>query len=113
MEQLLRVAGDYVGNVYVLSRSRGSHGARERVGRVLGSGLFDLVRRQYPESLRKVRIWGGGAPHLRWVREELGVGAGETGGCDVMWASACGGGEGGRLGLVDPSTPRTPRTPRT
>lgn len=55
LEQLLRVAGAHVSHVYVLARSRDGRGPRERVGRVLGSGLFHLVRRQHPESLRKVR----------------------------------------------------------
>ncbi|GLC35753.1 Fatty acyl-CoA reductase 2 [Pleodorina starrii] len=59
LEQILRVAGDTVGSVYVLSRTRGGRGARERVGRVIGSGLFDLVRRQYADTLRKIVVLDG------------------------------------------------------
>ncbi|EFJ52016.1 hypothetical protein VOLCADRAFT_87122 [Volvox carteri f. nagariensis] len=59
LEQLLRVAGAQLGTVYVLTRSRGGRSAQERVGRVLGSGLFDLVRRQYSDTLRKVVALNG------------------------------------------------------
>lgn len=55
LEQLLRVAGDVVGSVYVLARGRGDKGARERVGRVLGGGLFSTLRQQHAAALRKVR----------------------------------------------------------
>ncbi|KAG2442806.1 hypothetical protein HXX76_002885 [Chlamydomonas incerta] len=54
LEQLLRVAGGSVGPIYVLARSKGRLGAAERVGRVLGSGLFTAVREQHAEALRKV-----------------------------------------------------------
>ena len=60
LEQLLRVAGEAVGRVYVLARARGRLGAAERVGRVLGGGLFTTVRERHGEAMRKVRGGGGG-----------------------------------------------------
>ncbi|KXZ56626.1 hypothetical protein GPECTOR_1g564 [Gonium pectorale] len=53
LEQLLRVAGSVVGPVYVLARARAGKDPRERVARVLGSGLFTQLRRSHRASLAK------------------------------------------------------------
>ncbi len=55
LEQLLRVCGADVGPVFLLARGRRGKGPRERVARLLGSGLFGAVRRSCPDALAKVR----------------------------------------------------------